>query len=425
MILRSTLLAFFICLLVLLCGCADQSDEEEDNSNALFVILEDGKVGYMNRVGKTVITPQASVTPQSWVTPQFWLFPGRLCPVLADEKWGFIDTTGKIVIKPQFSRAYCFFKGFAPVRTGERWGYVDKKGNIIPKEMVQGIPLWNYQWVTELAQDSAAFDLLPICVDGKYGYVDKEGRTVVEPQFLMVGPFLHGRGAVFSLSVNRWGYVDIGGTLVIKQRFLEAFDFCEGVAAVKVDSGKWRIIDRDGKLLGKHEFDYIDRRPYEGLWRMRVNGKWGFCDSTASVVFEPSFDEADTFSEGVAAVCIAGKWGFVQKTERKMVIKCQFDEAWRFSSGMAKVRIGQRDVFIDKTGEVVLEPKYDWLADHFVEGLLPIGIGDNPISGKGRLAYINKEGKVVWEERLRTGTSEPQLPESFDDLEKVREIWGR
>ncbi|MBD2085891.1 S-layer homology domain-containing protein [Trichocoleus sp. ST-U3] len=55
------------------------------------------------------------------------------------------------------------------------------------------------------------------------------------------------------------------------------------------------------------------------------------------VVIQPQFDEAEAFSEGLARVKIADKWGYIDKTG-KLVISPQFDEADAFSEGVALVR---------------------------------------------------------------------------------------
>ena len=53
------------------------------------------------------------------------------------------------------------------------------------------------------------------------------------------------------------------------------------------------------------------------------------------------FDFASDFSEGVAAVQIKGKWGYINATG-KLVIPAKFDNAGRFSEGLARVQVGDR-----------------------------------------------------------------------------------
>jgi len=42
--------------------------------------------------------------------------------------------------------------------------------------------------------------------------------------------------------------------------------------------------------------------------------KWGYIDKTGKIVFEPQFDNAGYFSEGLAGVRIGKKYGYIDKT---------------------------------------------------------------------------------------------------------------
>lgn len=48
------------------------------------------------------------------------------------------------------------------------------------------------------------------------------------------------------------------------------------------------------------------------------------------------FDNGKEFSEGLAPVCLNGKWGFINK-QSEIVINCQFGDAYSFDNGVAKV----------------------------------------------------------------------------------------
>ena len=66
---------------------------------------------------------------------------------------------------------------------------------------------------------------------------------------------------------------------------------------------------------------------------------------TGTIVINPQFDKAESFSEGLAAVRIGGKEGFIDKTGH-YVINPQFDSANSFSDGLAAVRVGDKWGFI-------------------------------------------------------------------------------
>lgn len=65
--------------------------------------------------------------------------------------------------------------------------------------------------------------------------------------------------------------------------------------------------------------------PFTTLQPQQQNGKWGFVDDRDVVMITYSFDEVKPFSEGLAAVRIDNKWGFLS-LGGKLVIPFRFDK---------------------------------------------------------------------------------------------------
>ena len=67
-------------------------------------------------------------------------------------------------------------------------------------------------------------------------------------------------------------------------------------------------------------------------------GLWGFVSLDGTVLIEPQFEDASSFSKGMAAVKKDGKWGYIDKTG-EFLIPPTFDEAGPLSpSGSAFVK---------------------------------------------------------------------------------------
>ncbi len=125
------------------------------------------------------------------------------------------------------------------------------------------------------------------------------------------------------------------------------------------------------------------------LFPVVQNDKWGYIDKTGRVVFEPQFDWAGSFSEGLASVGIEYKRGYIDKTGR-VVIEPQFDWAGSFSEGLARVEINDKEGYINRSGRVVIGLQFDF-AGAFSEGLARVREDNDDKWG-----YIDKTGKYVW-----------------------------
>jgi hypothetical protein len=135
----------------------------------------------------------------------------------------------------------------------------------------------------------------------------------------------------------------------------------------------------------------------EGLAAVKIGGRMGFIDKTGSVVIEPQFsgwEFISGFSEGLARVWIGRKWCFIDKTGGIVIeLEPRLSAASDFSEGKARISIGAEESYksgyIDKAGKVAIEPQFGY-AEDFSEGLARVSVGRK----KG---YIDNMGNYVWE----------------------------
>lgn len=87
----------------------------------------------------------------------------------------------------------------------------------------------------------------------------------------------------------------------------------------------------------------------DDLFPFRDGDLWGFKNGAGQVVIPAQYEEAGSFSEGLARVQVQGKWGFVN-VSGEMVIAPRFDQARFFQNGQAKVQEGAKWGYVDVTG---------------------------------------------------------------------------
>lgn len=289
----------------------------------------------------------------------------------ANQKWQFIDKEGNLAINQTFDAVAPFSQGRASVRVGEKWGLIDKAGRQILEPTYQNyihayhdcvaavevpdsgrVDYLNLDGKVKLSlqrtyetsaqkqglgPDPANKKLVDIEVNhkdlsrgyplpnvdaseglvvfeanGKYGYKDLSGNTVVEPKYDYCWLFSEGRAIVLNSAVaHGLGYIDRQGQLVIPCCFSRAFPFSEGLAAVTFTQGGSSLyIDKTGK-------DVFNKRPFGGglygtpLADARSLREWYHSASIMSILKtkridaghkEEAFIEAQSFHEGLARV---------------------------------------------------------------------------------------------------------------------------
>ena len=120
---------------------------------------------------------------------------------------------------------------------------------------------------------------------------------------------------LFPFANGVWGFIDKRGTIVVNPQFDAAEDFHEGLARV-CSGDKWGYIDKEGKYVIPSQFD-VAKDFHDGLACVCIGNRWGYIDKTGKYVVNPqlgnreewSFFSAHDFHEGLAAVCVGDRWG--------------------------------------------------------------------------------------------------------------------
>jgi predicted DNA-binding WGR domain protein len=195
---------------------------------------------------------------------------------------------------------------------------------------------WLDERIQQVFLSSRCEGLALVQMNNKWGYINKEGKVVIEPQFDEAEFFNEGLARV--QMNNKWGYINKEGKIVIEPQFKNGFDFNEGLARVQMND-KWGYINKEGKVVIKLQF-YSASDFNEGLARVEMNDKWGYINKEGKVVVEPQFDEAKDFQVGLALVKLNGKWGILRKPLSDAVQEKSMEQAGLFVGTVSKVTPG-------------------------------------------------------------------------------------
>jgi hypothetical protein len=241
-----------------------------------------------------------------------------LYPIKVDGKYGFMDRTGNTVITPQFDETGGFSEGLAAVRIGNKFGYINTKGVVVITPQFDGaagvvsLPVGLYEFRSGRAV---------VVLGGRYGFIDKDGRYSHNPD----------------LRSATW--------------------FSGEVAAVTTEAGEAAFVNRSGKVVMSGKFEEVGSFA-AGLAPAASGGKWGYIDATGKWVIDPQFEGAAGFADGLAPVVVGGRVGYINQ-KGKFVVNPQFDPGSAgFSEGFAVVRSEGGLGILDTTGRTVGEVKF-------------------------------------------------------------------
>ena len=252
-------------------------------------------------------------------------YSGGLCPVSIEGRWGYVNQSGQQVVGIRYLEAGPFYQGMAPVVDQEgRAYYIDPKGN--KKFVIQDVE--DIQRLGTLEQG-----ILSIQAQEQWQFYRTADQTLFGG-YEAVSSMHNGVAAVQSQGL--WHLIDGKGTdLTGKAYEAVAMDenrtvFSNERLFVSHGNG-YQMIDASGMPMGNGRYEDVRIFQDGSYAAVKVNGKWGFADKDGSIQLEPQYEDAHSFSCGIAAVKQDGLWGFIDRNG-KMLIEPQFENVGDFNS---------------------------------------------------------------------------------------------
>lgn len=276
----------------------------------------------------------------------------------------------------ELSEGLAWYSEYNESDDSELYGFINLEGKVVIEA--------KYEYVSNFKDGLSA-----VMLDGKSGFIDKTGKVVVDLQYDDVADEFTD-GLAYVVKDELYGFIDKSGKEVITPQYEDAFPYTEGLAPVSKND-VYGYIDTKGNTVIPFEY-YYALNFSNGIAPVYdyENDLYGFIDTKGKLVINYKYDDILLSSEGLTAVYTKGKWGFMDKAGKE-VIKPQYDEVGKFSEGLAAVMINNKWGFIDKTGKVIIKPTY--LGTSFFKEGLALAMKSN---GKSNLfGYIDKTGKEV------------------------------
>lgn len=330
----------------------------------------------------------------------------------------YLDLTGNVALKIPYRDAESFRNNKAKVYKADQYAYINHFGMIVE----------NWKQIPD--------DYRAVKYKGYYGFINKNGKLVIDYQYIKAFDFKNGIAKV-TPDGKKWAIINKKGKY-ISQFYEKINDFDNGVAIVKIGN-YFGFINEQGKFLsGWYEqiqqmdsllyrvkksdkfalvsagyqvtkwYDNIERYNenywiaqdgdkfaflnkygayivgwYNKLWidprnpeiiLVKLNDKYGFYN-IKNFYISPLFDSL-VFNEGIAMVKSNNKYGFINLFG-KQITNIEFDKATPFNNAIATIEKNDKVAYINTEGKLII----DWIDKNVIvknppPGLYVVKVGD-------------------------------------------------
>ncbi|MDW8302279.1 MAG: WG repeat-containing protein [Bacteroidia bacterium] len=355
------------------------------------------------------------------------------CAAQSQGKWGIIDVKGRWVLQPTFENIEPFSEGVS-VAQKEGWLLIQR----------QDMSLWRLPaYIEKILPCKNGY--LPYKAQGKWGFLNKKGQSIISAEYDTVLYFTEGLACV--KKGQYWGCIDINNQVVVPFREAKQMStICKNVQYILLDTREENLpafaaIDTLGKILSPFVYSEINVQKDEiflkrdGYWynwknltlplsdykplpqdtlsnsqveiiRTENGLKWTFKNYSQDLVFD-TYSQAKrwldstskkqnyntiqkynavTYSEGIGIIKVKDKFGCVDSVGN-LVVEPKYDEITAFRDGFAVVRINNKWGMINKKGKEIIPCMYEQLGVYSERRV--------EFRKEGKSGFLNLDGKVV------------------------------
>ena len=176
-----------------------------------------------------------------------------------------------------------------------------------------------------------------------------------------------------------YGYANEFGKTVVAAKYVNVYPYNEGYALAENMANEIVVLDKKANEVGKMP-NYTEMGTFkEGLCAVRMYKKWGFINTSGKLVTPMIYERPVTenykiekrenfpypeFKNGIAVVCKNGLFGTISKTG-KTIIPFMYDGIQLYNGNYTVVTKDNLQGVVDKTGKIIVPIKYQqvWVED--------------------------------------------------------------
>jgi len=232
-------------------------------------------------------------------TAEYFLYKhgNRYLEKTLDFKYGLLDEDGKRVIRPEYIEISALQEDSIYFARSEKgYSFITKSGKIMNKDDKR------FEEINKMTEE-----FIGVKIDGRWGFVDINGKLRVSNQYENVGFYNEGLAPIKVL--GRWGYINKREDLIVQPAYDTVFQFTGGLCRVQ-KKGKYGLINAQGKQTIECIYDELIRLKAGG-YLTKKDDKYGLVSDKGQLLILPRFDKVIDLNNGFVIASRKGKYGLL------------------------------------------------------------------------------------------------------------------
>lgn len=289
--------------------------------------------------------------------------------IYKDEKWGVIDETGNIVIDPSYAEMiiipnakmdvflctydvnyttgeyktkalnsqnqeiFTEYANIEAISNKDESNTIWYEGNALKIQKEGKYGLINFEGKTllqpeyeEITSIKGIENAIKVKKDGKYGIVGNDGKIVVEPKYKDIA--ILGKdnksGYIIQEENDLFGLIDYSQNIILEAKYKEITNIYGNDMYVVKEGTTQKIVGKDGTDILTTGFDEITEilESKENGIIFKQNGKYGVMKTDGTITLKPEYEDLKEAKSGILIAKKTGKYGIIdiegnQKAEFK------------------------------------------------------------------------------------------------------------
>lgn len=317
-------------------------------------------------------------------------FHNGLARVVDEEGYiGYIDYLGKVVVPCDFDDGNEFFEGRALVGKNAHWQYINTSGEVISDSI--------FFHGTNFEEGRACVKY----TSSTAGYIDTNGRMVIEPMYDDCTPYFNGFSSVKKNA--RWGLINRSGRLVIDCLYDCPLGYSEGLVVV-CENKRWSFVDTFGRKVMKMPDSIIECGSFShGTACVSSGKKFGLINTAGKITLPIAYEDLECWHEKFIKFAVdKDKYGLMTRDGRRITPPVYRDLYFSGKSDVIVVSHTFGYGLIDSKGRELVPAVFEEIhPDYFGEGLMMAKLnrkcGYITLSGAVRVPFIYDDATVFSE----------------------------